>query len=92
MYAKGKGVPQDHAEAARWFRKAAEQGHASAQYNLGIMHANGEGVPQDHAEAVRLVSQGRRAGGRLDAQYNLGIMHYQRRGRAAGSCGSRPLV
>ena len=31
MYAKGKGVPEDDAEAVKWFRKAAEQGHARAQ-------------------------------------------------------------
>ena len=35
MYAKGQGVPQDYAEAVKWFRKAADQGDASAQYNLG---------------------------------------------------------
>jgi TPR repeat protein len=28
-------VPKDQAEAARWYRKAAEQGHAEAQNNLG---------------------------------------------------------
>ena len=37
MYAKGEGVPQDYAEAMKWFRKAAEQGHAEAQHNLGVM-------------------------------------------------------
>jgi uncharacterized protein len=31
MYYDGKGVPQDYAEAARWYRKAAEQGDALAQ-------------------------------------------------------------
>ena len=31
----------------RWFRQAAEQGHAQAQFNLGVMYYNGEGVPQD---------------------------------------------
>jgi TPR repeat protein len=50
MYAKGLGVGQDDAEAVIWFRKAAEQGHAQAQYNLGWMYANGQGVAQDHAE------------------------------------------
>ncbi len=30
MYANGQGVPQDYAEAARWYRMAAEQGDASA--------------------------------------------------------------
>jgi len=46
-------VKRDHAEAARWYRKAAEQGDAGAQYNLGVMYKNGQGVKQDHAEAVR---------------------------------------
>ena len=34
MYRDGQGVVQDEAEAVRWFRLAAEQGHAEAQYNL----------------------------------------------------------
>jgi uncharacterized protein len=45
-------VPQDHAEAVRWFRRAAEQDLRRAQYNLGLRYANGEGVPQDRVEAV----------------------------------------
>ena len=53
MYATGRGVPQDDAEAVRWYRLAAEQGDAYAQYNLGLMYRKGEGVPQDDAEAVR---------------------------------------
>jgi TPR repeat protein len=40
-------------EAAKWFRKAAEQGDAAAQYNLGVMCENGIGVPQDHIEAAK---------------------------------------
>ena len=48
MYATGLGVPQDYAEAVRWYRLAAEQGEAFAQSNLGIMYANGRGVPQDY--------------------------------------------
>jgi TPR repeat protein len=31
MYDEGKGVPQDHAEAVKRYRKAAEQGFARAQ-------------------------------------------------------------
>ena len=34
-------------------RALAEQGDASAQFNLGVRYANGEGVPQDDAEAAR---------------------------------------
>ncbi len=51
MYAKGRGVPQDYAEAVKWSRKAAEQGVANAQFSLGVMYANGQGVPQDDAHA-----------------------------------------
>src|SRR5437660_10802660 len=32
--ANGQGVPQDDGQAAQWFRKAAEQGHAEAQTTL----------------------------------------------------------
>ena len=34
-----------------WYRKAAEQGHAKAQLNLGIMYFTGRGVPQDYVQA-----------------------------------------
>ncbi len=51
MYYDGRGVPQDDAEAVRWYRKAAEQGLAQAQHNLGVMYANGQGVPQDYVLA-----------------------------------------
>ena len=40
-------------EVARWFRLAAVQGHADAQFNLGHMFENGQGVTQDRAEAAR---------------------------------------
>jgi uncharacterized protein len=40
-------VPQDFAEAAKWYRLAADQGYALAQSNLGLMYAKGQGVPQD---------------------------------------------
>ena len=33
-YYRGEGVGQDHAEAARWYRLAADQGNSSAQENL----------------------------------------------------------
>ena len=47
LYYLGKGVEQDYAEAAKWYRKAADQGHKSALYNLGFLYKNGLGVPQD---------------------------------------------
>ena len=56
MYRNGEGVPQDDAEAARWLRLAADQGHAEAQYNLGGMYAEGLGVPQDRVAAYMWLS------------------------------------
>ena len=50
-YAYGRGVAQDDTAAITWYRKAAEQGHASAQFNLGLMYAHGPGVAHDDAEA-----------------------------------------
>ena len=47
MYQKGQGVTRDQKEAVRWYRKAAEQGDAYAQYWLGEMYRDGEGVVQD---------------------------------------------
>ena len=36
-YANGRGVPQNNAEAVKWYRLAADQGDAGAQFNLGLM-------------------------------------------------------
>ena len=67
-------MPQDYAQAANWFRKAADQGHASAQSNLGNMYSNGRGVPQNYAEARKW--RGLAADqGNATAQYNLGHMY-----------------
>ena len=51
-YLGGKGVAKDPNEAVRWYRKAAEQGVAIAQVNLGLMYANGNGVLKDEIEAL----------------------------------------
>jgi hypothetical protein len=53
MYRFGRSVPEDDAEAVKWYRLAADQGAASAQYNLGLMYVYGRGVPEDDAEAVK---------------------------------------
>ena len=48
LYQLGRGVLQDYAEAARWYRKAADQADAFAQSALGGCYLMGEGVPQDY--------------------------------------------
>ena len=52
MYDYGLGVIEDDTQAVYWFRKAAEQGHAKAQYNLGVMYESGRGIAKDDTQAV----------------------------------------
>ena len=67
-------MPQDDQQAVAWYRKAAEQGHASAQFNLGNMYANGRGVPQDRQQALAWYRKAAEQGD-ASAQYNLGLMY-----------------
>jgi clan AA aspartic protease (TIGR02281 family) len=53
LYQYGHGVTQNYAEAVKWYRKAADQGHSAAQFNLGGMYLYGHGVTQNYAEAVK---------------------------------------
>jgi len=71
-YGSAVGDAFDFAEAARWYRKAADQDYTLAQYNLGVMFALGQGVPQDDATSagwIRKAAEGGDAGG----QYDLGV-------------------
>jgi uncharacterized protein len=52
IYEKGLGTAPDHAEAARWYRKAADGGFARAAVNLGSLYEQGLGVPRDPKEAL----------------------------------------
>ena len=51
-YELGKGVPQDDKLAVSWYRKAAEQGEAKAQFLLGGKYFEGKGVAQDKQQAL----------------------------------------
>ena len=44
---------KEYAEAMRWYRKAADQGDAGAQSNIGWLYENGKGLAQDDVEATR---------------------------------------
>ena len=78
-YDAGRGVERNIGEAAKWYRRAAVQGHVKAQANLGLMYAYGHGVPKDSAEAVRWLEQASEAGD-TGAQYNVGLLYYEGRG------------
>jgi TPR repeat protein len=59
--------------------KAAEQGDAKAQDNLGIMYHEGQGVPQDDSQALDWYRKAAEQG-YAKAQLNLGFMYYNGQG------------
>jgi len=73
-YAHGKGVKRDYAQALIWYRKAAEQGHASAQFNLGCAYAEGLGVKRDYAQAMDWFGKAAKQG-LADAQCTVGWLY-----------------
>jgi Sel1 repeat len=77
QYALGKKRQKepDAAEAARWFRAAAEQGHAEAQNDLGVCFYNGVGVDRDVAEAAKWYRKAADQG-YATAQLMLGMCFY----------------
>jgi len=79
LYYKGIGVDKDFKKAAMWFRRAADKGHAAAQYNLGIMSYLGQGVEQDYARAAEWFNKAG-AQDHAAAQYNLGFLYYEGKG------------
>jgi TPR repeat protein len=52
-YEHGLGVDANPAEAAKWYRLAADQNYSLAQHNLGALYEQGRGVPQDQIEALK---------------------------------------
>ena len=73
MYYIGKDVPQNYAEALKWYKKAAEQEHPVAQFGLGVMYSEGEGVPQNYIEGYVWLSVAS-AKGIKDAKQHLSFI------------------
>jgi uncharacterized protein len=72
-----QNVNQLQAEAVKWYKKAAFQGHAEAQYKLGFNYAIGfGGLQEDHSEALKWWKKAAEQG-HASAQYELGGMYYR---------------
>jgi len=67
-------VPTDYAQARDWYRKAAAQGNADAQFFLGGLYYHSWGVPQDYRQARKWWLKAA-AQGRAEAQLNLGLLY-----------------
>jgi TPR repeat protein/serine/threonine protein kinase len=72
---KGSGVAQDCQKAFYWYTKAAEQGHAVAQFSLGNCYYNGSGVAQDCQKAFYWYTKAAEQGHAV-AQLGLGNCYY----------------
>ncbi len=77
MHQKGKEYydKEQYSEAVPWFRKAADQGHAKAQYILGACYYNGQGVTKDYSQAAAWFRKAAEQG-YAQAQYWLGSCYY----------------
>ena len=80
MYTNGTGVTKSDTQAATWFRKAADQGHAKAQTSLGIAYELGDGVPQSHSQAAYWYEKASHKN--ADAARNLGLLYIEGKGVA----------
>ncbi len=76
---KVAGIERDRRKAAEWFQKAAAQGAAEAQFNLGTMYEMGAGVKKDEKQALEWFEKAA-AQGFADAQFNLANMYATGRG------------
>ena len=62
LYVDGLGLRPSPALGASWLRRAADQGHVEAQYQLGRLYLDGQGVPLDHREAGAWLTKAADAG------------------------------
>jgi TPR repeat protein len=65
---------ESNEEAAKWYRKAAEQNNAEGKYGLGEMYVSGEGVEQDFKQAILLITEAAEQG-LVRAMRNLAIIY-----------------
>jgi curved DNA-binding protein CbpA len=69
------------AEAFSIYQQLADQGHAKAQFNLGVMYDRGQHVAQDYAQAVFWYQKAAEQGN-ANAQYNLALKYQMGQGIA----------
>ena len=81
LYEQGSGVQKDLTRAVYWYKLAAAQGMAEAQYHLGMLTETGHGITRDPAEAVNLYTRSATQG-YVPAQERLGACYASGKGAA----------
>ena len=69
-----QGVPQNYAEAMKWYRKAVGMGSSDAAYDIALMYYWGSGVPIDHVQEAAWYRIGAELGNK-PAMGQLGVMY-----------------
>jgi len=72
--AREPALKNDYAEAATWWRKAADQGDAGAQSDLGWLYTHGRGVETNYIEAASWYRKSAEQGNPI-AQHWLGHVY-----------------
>jgi hypothetical protein len=76
-YQKGDIVPRDFVQAADWYRKAADQGYALAQFKLGLLYQQKQsGIMKDDAQAAAWLRKAADQG-HAGAQASLALCYSQ---------------
>lgn len=57
IYLQGAVAPREPAEAAEWFKRAADVDQPDAVYALATLYRDGNGVPKDPRESARLLAR-----------------------------------
>jgi TPR repeat protein len=52
LYETGEGISQNYDEAAKWYKRCADQGNAAAQYRLSVLFELGKRVREDNIQAL----------------------------------------
>lgn len=90
-YLAGNGVPRDPAQAANWFRKAADLGSPEAQNEMGYLYIWGLGVNKDDTQAFRWFARAA-GGGWQQAKLNIAVMYMRGMGVARDPAFARQVL
>ena len=74
MYRIGREIPKDGTEALYWYRRAADEGSAEAEFASGEMYRSGDGVSADDRKAFEWYRKAANRG-LAEAQREIGDMY-----------------
>ena len=83
LYNYGKGVTENHKEAFKWIKRAAEQRHSTAEFTLGFFYyVPHKGITRDIKKAIRWFGRSARQGN-VHGQHSLGSLYLRGGGKYA---------